>query len=293
MIGRSRLLRVWAGFLPGVPDRGPGRSSRRPWAGSGLALGLVLAACGGGSEKPRDATVIDTAVIDTPVADDAQDAAGDGPSRDGPRDGSGGFVCDPIHQTGCSPGEKCDIAPSGTFGCLVVRSNPLDDFRRCDAKDQPNDCKAGFTCSGTFSAANRCTRICSQLENQCLRGERCETSHQTSDGKQYLTCATHQACNPILDDCAEPNTHCSYLAAAAISVCVTTGTVADGAVCQVHADSTQDCLPASACVNTAGTVFRCVRMCDPAGGEPSCAAGGTCGPFTTVGPQAVGLCPVP
>jgi hypothetical protein len=234
---------------------------------SWIAVSLALASCGGGSSKLQDAS-----------PEDSPDAGNP-------------FVCDPIHRTGCGAGEKCDIASTGTFGC--VPDGSLGDFRACGAKDKPNDCVSGFTCSGTFSAANRCTQLCGQRESTpCLRDEPCETSHLTQDGRQYLTCTTHEACNPILDDCAEPNTHCTYIDAAARSFCMIAGTVPDGAICQVLSGGRQECLAGSACVNVGpGGMRKCVRMCNLSSGDPSCPAGVTCMPFATVGPQAVGTCP--
>lgn len=250
---------------------------------SSIVASLAIG-CGGGPSKVQDASA------------GGSDAGPDGPRTDagidapvdGQIDAGGTFVCDPIHQTGCGAGEKCDIAATGTFGC--VRDGTLGDFRACGDKDQPNDCTAGFTCSGTFSAAHRCTRLCSQLESSCLRGERCDTEHMTRDGKQYLTCTTHEACNPILDDCAEPNTHCTHLVV--LSACKIPGMAVDGTVCEIRPGDTQDCVAGSACLNVGpGDVFRCVRMCNPAGGDPACPTGVTCTPFVTVGPQDVGICP--
>lgn len=252
-------------------------------SGLWIAACLALAACGSSSAthdaKPQDSGGSDSGGSGSDVGNDA--GTPDGPGRDG-----GPFVCDPIHQTGCASGEKCDIAGTGTFGC--VPDGTLGDFRRCAAPDQPNDCAKGFTCSGTFSAASRCTRLCSQLEPSCRTEEPCNRTHTTSDGRQYLTCRTNEVCNPLLDDCAEPNTHCTYLLVR--SACLPSGTVADGAACELR-DGAQDCLPGSACLRVTGNAFQCVRMCNPGGGAPACPIGVTCTQIATVGPQAVGFCP--
>jgi len=251
-----------------------------------IATGIVLAGCGGSSANRVDAAPTDDA-SDAAKRDAAIDAA----KPDALIDAGVSFVCDPIHQTGCRAGEKCDIAGTGTFGC--VPDGTLGDFRLCGDKDKPNDCAAGFTCSQTFSPANRCTRICSELEPSCQRNEKCMTEHMTQDGKQYLTCTTHEACNPILDDCVQPNMHCTYLAVANLSVCKIAGTVADGATCQLRSSDAQDCMAGSACLQVgAGGTFKCVRMCNLTGGSPACLSG-TCMPFGMVGPQAFGTCSVP
>lgn len=119
------------------------------------------------------------------------------------------------------------------------------------------------------------------------------TEHMTQDGKQYLTCTTHEACNPVLDDCAEPNTHCTYFDVVARSFCKIAGTVPDGTSCQLRSSDTQDCMAGSACLQVGvGNAFKCAHMCNLAGGAPACASG-TCMPFGMVGPQAFGICSSP
>jgi len=253
-----------------------------------LAAGLALVACGGGgSLKNPDAPAGD-GPDDGPVT--RHDAGVDsGGSPDAPIDGGSSFACDPIHQTGCGANEKCDLAANGTFGC--VPNGTLGDFHVCD-ETLPNACSAGFTCSGTFFAAHRCTRLCSQLEDQCRSNEPCQREHMTSDGKQFLTCVTHEECNPITDDCLTPNTHCTYLVV--ISACRKPGMVADGAACQIRSDDTQDCAQGSACVVVGpGDATKCVKLCNPAGGSPACPTGATCVTFAKVGPQDVGMCSPP
>jgi hypothetical protein len=261
-------------------------SSERCYSFLGTLLCCALAACGGGSSN--------TPTGDGPVV--PPDAPGDGSgSTDGPSDGpidggsGGSFRCDFIHQTGCGANEKCDLTANGAFGC--VPNGTLTDFQVCD-DTLPNACAAGFTCSSTFFDAHRCTRLCSQLDSQCRSNEPCQAEHTTSDNKQFLTCVTHEECNPVTDDCITPDTHCTYLLV--ISACRKSGTVADGEVCQIRSDDTQDCAQGSACLPVGpGNTKKCVKLCNPAGGDPACPASATCVPFTKVGPQDVGMCSPP
>jgi hypothetical protein len=263
-------------------------SSERCYSWLRTLLCCALAACGGGSSNHRG----DDGPTDGPTT--MYDAGGpsDGPD-DGPIDtgtGTGSSArCDFIHQTGCSANEKCDLAADGLFGC--VPDGTLTDFQVCD-DTRPNACAAGFTCSGTFFDAHRCTRLCSQLENQCRSNEPCQEEHTTSDNKQFLTCVTREECNPVTDDCIPAGTHCTYLLV--ISACRMPGTVADGAICQIQSGDSQDCAQGSACITVGpGNTKKCVKLCNPAGGNPACAAGSTCTTFTKVGPQDVGMCSLP
>jgi hypothetical protein len=262
--------------------------SRKRYAWLGALLSCALAACG---SSASNAPPGDDGPGDGPPP--PHDAGGHDGSSDAPGGrtdgGIGGFQCDFIHQTSCGANEKCDLAADGRFAC--VRNGTLGDFQVCD-DTMPNACTAGFTCSSTFFAAHRCTRLCSQLEDQCRSNEPCEREHTTSDNKQFLTCVTHEECNPISDDCTTPGTHCTYLLT--ISACRKPGTVPDGDVCQLRADDTQDCVQGSACVTVGpGTAKKCVKLCDPSARTPTCSAGATCLPFTTVGPQSVGTCSLP
>lgn len=245
-----------------------------------LAVSSALGACGGSSSRTDDAAAGDGQAADPdgpegPIIDGGQPDAGS------PDAGVMPFVCDPVHQTGCGVGLKCDIAASGTFAC--VPDGNLGDFRRCNPI-LPNACAAGFSCRGTFFGDYRCARLCNLGEDQCRTDEPCNSRRTTTDGKEYRMCATNQMCNPVLDDCSEPGKHCTF---AFRGVCVTPGPVADGGLCQ----SAADCMQGSACLKAGlGEVNKCFKLCNPAGGAPACPTGVTCSQFATVGPQAVGGC---
>ena len=263
-------------------------SSERCYSfGRTLLSCLALTACGGSPNNHSGDGPADGPVTSRD-ADIDGDGSTDGPG-DGPRDSGSSFRCDPIHQIGCGVNEKCDLAANGTFGC--VPDGTLGDFHACN-NTLPNACSAGFTCSSTFFDAHRCTRICSELENQCRSNEPCQKEHMTTDDKQFLTCVTHEECNPVADDCIPPDTHCTYLVV--ISACRKPGAVADGATCQIRSGDAQDCAQGSACVIVGpGDTTKCVKLCNPAGGDPACPTGKTCVTFARVGPQDVGMCSPP
>jgi hypothetical protein len=248
-----------------------------------FALAGALVACG------DDAPV-------TPSADAAADArpADAAPGPDAPFDAApvdarlpdaatSPFVCDPVHQTGCGPLEKCDLAASGTFAC--VADGTLGDFRVCDPA-RPNACAAGFTCRDTNFGDHRCARLCTVAEQDdlCRSSEPCASSRTTSDGHDYLMCKSPNACNPVLDDCADPTKTCAWTSI--ISACLVPGTVDDGGAC----DSPARCKRGSSCLPTGPGQMRCFRTCDPDAATSGCGAAVACTFFGTTGPQHVGAC---
>lgn len=247
-----------------------------PWV-SWLAAISVLGACGGNTSRAYDAATGDgrAANPDGPIIDSSQRDARS------PDAGEMPFVCDPVHQSGCGVGLKCDIAANGTFAC--VPDGNLGDFRLCNPI-LPNACAAGLSCRGTFFGDYRCARLCNLAEDQCRTDEPCNSRHTTTDGKTYRMCATNQMCNPILDDCGEPGKHCTF---AFRGICVIPGHVVDGELCH----SGIDCVQGSACLKAGlGEVYKCFKLCNPAGGAPACPTAIMCTRFTTVGPQDVGVC---
>ena len=246
---------------------------------------LALAACGGDDDSPgaADAAVDARVILDVELVPDAPpaDAAPDARLPDG---GVSPFVCDPVHQTGCGAGQKCDLGANGTFGC--VANGTLDDFRVCDPT-QPNACLAGFTCRGTNFGDNRCARLCTVAEQDelCRSNEPCTSVRTTSDGHEYRMCKSPNACNPVLDDCADAALQCTWSEPGAF--CLAPGNVSDGSTCT----SSAQCKRGSSCLPGAvGQPRKCFHLCDPEAATSSCAAAAACTFFATIGPQHVGAC---
>jgi len=250
-----------------------------------VTLALALWACGGvpgldASGPGPDGPLVIDAAPDGPV-DGGPDGAIDA-GADARIDASTPFVCDPVHQTGCGNGQKCDLAASGTFAC--VPNGTLGDFRLCDLT-QPNACVAGTTCRNTnFMGENRCAPLCDPNQDTCRPNEPCNSVRMTSDGHEYRMCANNNQCNPVLDDCKDTSKGCGWSQFGAF--CVPPGSVADGAACQ----TITSCKRGSACLAVAGAGNKCFKVCNPAGGAPGCGAGVTCSFFSTIGPQQVGAC---
>jgi hypothetical protein len=193
------------------------------------------------------------------------------------------FVCDPVKQTGCAPGQKCDLQ-AGTFAC--VADGPLGDFHVCDPAQQP--CAAGFTCRETNYGDHRCARLCDgPASSLCVQGMCKQAPKQTSDGHTYFMCSAQNECSLLLQDCVSPSDDCAYTAGAgAFCLAPQTPQVADGEVCL----ASSYCARGSACLQGSDLKSRCRHLCDPAGGAPTCPTGVTCVKFTDIQGQPTGAC---
>jgi hypothetical protein len=276
---------------------------------------LAMAACGGDDASVSyDAAVADAATIDAPEdvadAEPADAHAADAsppdahvppppPDAHAPPDAhlppdahvppppppdAGTGACDPVHQTGCGPGQKCDLGANGNFAC--VADGTLADFRVCDPA-RPNACVAGFTCRDTSFGDHRCARFCTVAEQDelCRSNEPCTSVRTTTDGHDYHMCRAPNACNPVLDDCLDASKQCTWNAPGAF--CLAPGAVAPGGTCS----SSAQCQRGASCIAGApGQPMHCFKLCDPDAASPSCAPGVTCTFFATIGPQAIGAC---
>jgi hypothetical protein len=255
----------------------------REWAAALVCI--VALSCGGGGDSDGSG---DDAGGDGSRADGAPLGADAGLDAsvgfDGGPDAAPVFVCDPVAQTGCSTGEKCDIDENGTFGC--VPDGTIGDFERCEP-DRPNACVAGFTCRDTNYGDFRCARLC-DADEQCHTGETCTSQRKTSDDHPYLMCAPTSECQPFLQDCIDPADFCAFTPVGAFCLKPGAAPLPDESPCQVPAD----CEAISACLDR-GPVDRCTRLCDPVDGEPGCADGVECRAVTDIGPQQVGGCGLP
>jgi hypothetical protein len=98
-------------------------------------------------------------------------------------------------------------------------------------------------------------------------------------------CKSPNACNPILDDCANAAQQCTWNEPGAF--CLAPGNVADGSICS----SSAQCKRGSSCLpGGVGQPHHCFHLCDPTASASSCAGAAECTFFATIGPQAIGAC---
>jgi hypothetical protein len=283
------LLGIGCGKSPGQTDSGPGIDGYGELVvgvDSGADVGDAsppdAVSLDGGGAIDRDAELTDAG--DSGVGDASQpDARPPNGDTDGGRPDANPFVCDPVAQTGCETGQKCDLAESRTFAC--VPSGTLREFQHCEPV-QPNACQAGYTCQETDWGDNRCARLCDPKSDDCLVGESCDYKSSTRDGNSYWMCQTPHECAPLQQDCQSTSNTC-YFVVGAGAFCLQTKatTVSDGSKCIVP----QDCARGSTCLEFHGG-YRCYRMCAPARAEQECGAGVVCTVLGNVGPEEVGAC---
>lgn len=293
---RTHWAAVWAAILLGIGCGGrPGRADTGSGA-DGWGEPIVGADSGAdvGDASPPDAGFLDAGGAvdrDAELADAGDSDVGDASAPDarppnGDADGgkadANPFVCDPVGQTGCETGQKCDLAESDTFAC--VPSGSVGAFQHCEPV-LPNACQAGFSCRETFWADYRCARLCDPKKSDCP-GEECASERSTSDGNSYWMCQAQNECAPLQQDCLSPSDACYFVVGAgAFCVQPKATTVPDGTTCV----AATDCARGSTCLEFRGRT-RCYRMCAPARAEQDCGAGVGCTALGNVGPDEVGAC---
>ncbi len=172
--------------------------------------------------------------------------------------------CNPIYQTGCAAGQKCELmhGPDGEplrtcgdvhFAC--VPPGPVELGSACTVTDYWDDCDpSGFCHSGV------CVAYCGRPDPQCTTGY-CLYSGYGS------ICA--QPCDPLASTCGSAEA-CQLGWGAERPGCAPPGPGAEGDACIAQ----YDCRPGLTCSGYPDP--RCVVICAVGGGEPSCAADQTC-----------------
>jgi hypothetical protein len=182
--------------------------------------------------------------------------------------------CDPVLQTGCAPGQACDLV-ADVFACTTAGTQP--DFHVCT----PGACQAGFTCRGTVFDDQRCARFCTPgTPDPCGEGAACTSQRVTADGQTYFMCNQTSECSPIWQDCADTSTACYVGPAGAFCLKPGARQRPPGSPCTTP----PQCQSGSTCLQD-----RCFRQCD-AGDDQSCGPRGSCAPLFELGAQSIGLC---
>ena len=228
-----------------------------------VALLVALAACAGGAPPSP-----------------AIDAAAPRDSRD--RDAAPALVCDPVAQSGCGPGEKCDVV-AGAYACAAAGA--VGELGRCDRAVEPSACATGLVCVATAWGDDRCQRFCAPDLAVCRAEESCAVAGETADGAAYHACAGRNQCDPLAQDCVDAAHSCQLGPSGTLCAAPAEPPAPDGAACT----ASHECARGSACA-TVGAATRCLRLCAPGGGVPRCDGGASCARYTDVGPIAVGVC---
>lgn len=272
-----------------------------------LVIGWLLGACTRGPGS-------DGAGSDAGTSDDAGTLPTDGGL---PSDGGTQSGCSVALQQGCDAGElclrgqqedggegnvcfagECDlVAQDCTTGkCTYVREGSQT-YRRCVSAGtvseggacQTNDpgpdgtfydtCKAGLYCTPQTDGSFACRKFC-YGGDACGAPQDCvhELRFTGSTELPRVCDVPGPTCDPLAPACAD--TLGCYPSTKSGSVCVATGTTADGQDCTYS----NDCRPGSACVRS-GTLQACRPLCRSPSGSPACSSG-QCEPlqgFTGVG----------
>jgi hypothetical protein len=176
-------------------------------------------------------------------------------------------ACDPFATpTGCTSPQKCTLidatgpvyscGPAGTGGDLTACTD--------DSK-----CAAGLVCV-KFSPSD--PMLCHAL---CSAAKPCPTTPDEScigadhAGQTPFLCVPTPQCNPLTQDCTGAGQGC-YPASQSPPkwACVGNAGKNEGASCT----SVNECKPGFVCAGSAGS-GTCRKICDPAGGAPTCTTG--------------------
>jgi len=198
-----------------------------------------------------------------------------------------GNGCDPVAQTGCDPGDACDVISRADLEGTVTH---LTDCRRADAVAPPNRCVAGMTCAPgalcvNLSGARHCMQICAG-EADCAGPTQClQLDAEVPFGVCTADCdlLANTGCPAGLDCLAGtiPRVDGGRTTAA---FCVAAGAVPIGGSCDSAAFG---CEAPAACIGG-----RCVALCDRAASD--CTPPATCQAFSEGDPAVsgtpVGVC---
>ena len=214
----------------------------------------------------------------------------------GLEDGGQGNQCFPgecgLVEQDCPTGSKCTYVLRGSVTqrrCMPLTASPVAEGASCQSQETPegdfyDTCDKGLYCTDRRGSDGSTTFTCQRF---------CYANAQCAAPRECLDVLSFTGSRELPRVCGESGPGCDLLAQGcggslgcypstrtSGAVCVSAGTVADGAACTYS----NDCRAGSACVKEgAGQV--CRRLCRSPSGTPTCTSG-RCEPlqdFTGVG----------
>jgi hypothetical protein len=187
-------------------------------------------------------------------------------------------ACDPVCQTGCDCGLRCNVSNAG-LGCeAATGTKTLGQLCQVAAQTTRDDCAPGLICLKEACGASlgRCYRFCRD-SNMCGASGACAKVVPLPNGTpsgQRACDLTDEACDPYATGaCPDPALHC-YVTGPNQTTCDCPGMPGaegqEGDRCSAY----NDCAAGLACLQVAGA-SQCVRLCRSSADCASCAAFGS------------------
>lgn len=222
----------------------------------------VESVCGNGTREAGEA------------CDDGNQASGDGCSTTCQVETAA--ACGLVPQTGCQPGEACDLADGtdGETACRAITTTGTADSRCTSA----TACAAGYTCVSAADDTSLawCNKLCN-VDADCGAGARCALGLVDENGDPLNVMVCSNACDVLAQTGCPSGTACypRDRTGGDFTTCDSYGTTPDFQACT----ASDQCLPGAACVGSGSGGGTCRPYCDL--DNPSCGVGETCAPFTT------------
>jgi hypothetical protein len=197
-------------------------------------------------------------------------------------------VCDPVCNTGCGAGQRCDISGTANQGqCITTSGETQQSGQSCTATATTDSCVAQNACL----ADSKCYRLC-YVDSDCGTNRCCNISiglgtANTPSG--FNACGASAGCDPTVTNAGSCGTGnaCYFIPCATNTSntdCASAGTGTTGTSCTY----VNDCAPGYDCV---GSTPQCHRTCRLA--SPNCPTNTTCTPIqidTNTNSTVYGVC---
>jgi hypothetical protein len=183
-------------------------------------------------------------------------------------------ICDPVCNTGCPSGQRCDIGGVGQGVCITTSGETQNTGQSCTASQTTDTCVAQDSCL-TDGVTSMCFRLCYADSDCASTSACCDISIGDGNGNSigFQACGMPSSCDPTSTSgggCPSGNA-CYPLPCASHPDNVECGTAGSsvGACTYVN-----DCASGYTCVGQTPT---CQRTCRLA--APNCPNGTTCTPI--------------